>query len=149
MSSSNAQKAKEIINKIPVLAVATFSIKRKPWVTPVEAAHDENYNFFWIAAKSAKHSENIRANNEVAMVIFDSSQNAPAAEQVFMEALVFELESEQDIAAALACLQAESHQPMRDVFDFVDNSRMRVYKSVPQKVCLSSDGGLVEVNLFS
>jgi nitroimidazol reductase NimA-like FMN-containing flavoprotein (pyridoxamine 5'-phosphate oxidase superfamily) len=156
MADTTTEKARAIIVKTIYITVATFSKNRKPWVTPLYTAYDENYNFFWFSGKNSQHSENVRANNEVAMVIFDSTAPEGTGEGVYMEALVFELEDEQEIAHAIGCLDKRSHSSPRDVFDFVDSSPLRVYKAIPQKVWMNIDekmGSLVvdariEVNLF-
>jgi nitroimidazol reductase NimA-like FMN-containing flavoprotein (pyridoxamine 5'-phosphate oxidase superfamily) len=131
------EQAKEIISKILYITIATFSRHRKPWITPVYSAYDENYNFYWISGKSTEHSQNVRANNEVAIVIYDSTVLEGMGKGVYMEALVYELEDEKEIAEALACLYDRKNKPPRDAYDFVDNSPCRVYKAVPQKVWMN------------
>lgn len=134
-----AESAREIIRKIFYITIATYSYReRKPWISPVYSAFDEQYNFYWISGKSAQHSQNIRDNNEIAIVIYDSTAAEGTGEGVYMEAVAFEVEDEREIAHAIPLLYDRMNQPHRDIFDFVDSSPQRVYKASPKKVWMNS-----------
>ncbi len=66
------KKAKEIIENNIYCTVATSTKDGKPWISPVFFGYDENYNIYWVSDKNAKHSELIRNNPSVAIVIFNS-----------------------------------------------------------------------------
>lgn len=64
----NAAKAKEIIEKIPYITIASVQDDGLPWNAPVfaaYAAYDETYNFYWGTAAGNQKSKNIKANNNV------------------------------------------------------------------------------------
>ncbi len=135
---SHSKQALHIILSIPYLTIASLSRDRKPWITPVFAAYDSEYNFYWISAKDALHSQYVRANNEVAIVIFDPRVTEGTGQGVYMEALVYELEDENKIAEAIPVWFDRAGRPHRHMFDFVDNGPVRIYKAVPHKVWLST-----------
>jgi uncharacterized protein YhbP (UPF0306 family) len=67
------KRARAILVQIKYVTLATSSPDGVPWNTPVYAAFDEAYTFFWVAAKYARHSQNIRANHRIAIVVYDST----------------------------------------------------------------------------
>lgn len=132
------QTAKDIIEKNLYITIATYGYKeRKPGVTPVFFASDENYNFYWVSSKTAQHSQNIAANNEIACVMFNSEVPEGTGRGLYVEALAFEVTQEQEIENALNLLSKKSGKKYRDVYDYVDSSPVRVYKAVPKKIWLN------------
>ena len=65
-------KAQQIISENIYMTIATSSIDGKPCISPVFFAYDEDYNLFWVSNKESRHSTLIKANSQVAIVIFDS-----------------------------------------------------------------------------
>lgn len=59
------------------MVIATANPEGKPWVSPVFYTYDEDFNFYWVSAKSAIHSENIRRNARVAITIFGPASPDP------------------------------------------------------------------------
>ena len=73
MDDQNIKKTKKIIENIIYITLATVDANGNPWNSPVFAAFDEKYNFYWRSAKDAMHSQNIRTNNKVFIAIYDST----------------------------------------------------------------------------
>ena len=67
--------ARDIIEQNQYMTLGTTSPDGKPWVSPVVYAFDKNYNFYWISLPNSKHSQNITANKNISLAIFDSHQN--------------------------------------------------------------------------
>ncbi len=44
-----------------------------PWNSPVYSAFDKDYNFYWASWKENQHSKNIKENEKVFVVIYDST----------------------------------------------------------------------------
>lgn len=135
----NAEKAKNIISKILYITIATASKDGKPWNSPVYSAFDENYNFFWTSSPLAQHSRNIEENNDVFIVIYDSTVREGAGEGVYIQAKAFELNGEKEIERALQFLYARKNKPAKPVSEFVGGSPRRVYKAVPGKFWINTD----------
>lgn len=117
------------------------------------AAFDEAYTFFWVSAKYARHSQNIRANNRIAIVVYDSTVLPGTGKGGYIEARTYELTDEQGCREALACLQSRGWEHPPSV-DMVAGATLRgVYKAVPEKIWINTEDehgldGQVEVDVL-
>jgi pyridoxamine 5'-phosphate oxidase-like protein len=68
------------------MTLATADADGVPWASPVWFATDDGTTFYWISDPGARHSRNIAARPEIAIVIFDSTVAPGSAEAVYMEA---------------------------------------------------------------
>src|SRR5947207_10929303 len=71
--SENSRLAQAILSQLAYITLSTTTKDGVPWNAPVYAAFDETYTFFWVSAKYARHSQNIRANHRIAIVVYDST----------------------------------------------------------------------------
>src|SRR5258708_17012146 len=114
MEKSLEEKYREIIKKNIYLAVATASKEGKHWISPVFYAFDDGYNLYWVSNKDSLHSQLIRANPQVAIVIFDSSVPEGAGDGVYFEAIASELETEEEIKQGIEIMdQKETKDKFR------------------------------------
>jgi len=81
-----AEVAKRIIQANVYMTLATADREGRPWVSPVWFAHEDFARFAWVSKPDARHSQNIAARPEVAVVIFDSTVGAGGAEAVYADA---------------------------------------------------------------
>ena len=94
--------ARRIVDAMMYMTLATADAEGRPWASPVWYARASDAEFVWVSEPSAKHSRNLAARREVALVIFDSTVPVGAAEAVYVEALAQELagdEAERGIEA--------------------------------------------------
>ena len=140
---NNIKKAKSIIEKIIYITIATVSKEGKPWNTPVYSAYDENFDFFWASWKENEHSKNIRNNGEVFLVIYDSTVPEGTGEGVYVQAKAQELYDPKEVEHAMRYLYGRKNKTPRKAEEFLGNFPRRVYKAVPEKFWLNTDG---EVN---
>jgi len=155
MTDPNTDKARKIIRDIRYITIATASKDAMPWNTPVFAAFDEDYNFFWGSNKDAQHSQNIRVNQNVFIVIYQSTQ--PAGDGVYLQAIAFELTDRKEIKKAYELLTKRASDYPWSIEDFFGDGHPRLYKAVPEKVWMyqasKKDGKFldtrVEVNLLT
>lgn len=146
MEAQLAQRAKEIIQKILYITIATVNNTGQPWNSPVYSAFDEDYNFYWASDVKNQHSENIAQNNKIFLVIFDSTAKEGTGEGVYILAKAHQLTAEDEIRKALSYLDGrvgKTKDPVTRVFEFMGDMPRRVYKAVPEKVWMNADG---EVN---
>lgn len=73
MKNNLIQQAKDIIEKIIYITLATVDKAGNPWSTPVFTAYDKQYNFYWRSAKDALHSQNMKANGKAFITIYDTT----------------------------------------------------------------------------
>jgi len=152
--SENTKPVQAILSHLPYITLATATKDGAPWNAPVWAASDEAYHFFWVSTKYARHSQNIRANPRIAMVVYDSTALPNTGKGIYMEARAYELTDEHECREALACLQRRGWERPPSV-DMVVGATLRgVYKAVPEKIWISADDehgfdGRVEVDMLS
>jgi nitroimidazol reductase NimA-like FMN-containing flavoprotein (pyridoxamine 5'-phosphate oxidase superfamily) len=150
--SENTRLAQAILSHLPYITLATATQDGIPWNTPVYAAFDETYTFFWVSAKYARHSQNIRANPHIAIVVYDSTVLPGTGKGVYMEARAYELTDEQECREALACLHRRGWEHPPSV-DMVLGATLRgVYKAIPENIWISTEDehgldGRVEVDV--
>jgi nitroimidazol reductase NimA-like FMN-containing flavoprotein (pyridoxamine 5'-phosphate oxidase superfamily) len=139
----NIEKAKKIISDILYITIASVSKDGVPWNSPVYSAFDEQYNFYWVSPVTATHSENVKGNPQVSIVIYDSTVPEGTGEGVYIQAKAHEINDEKEIEHALPYLYNRKNKPVRPIASFTGGSPRRVYKAVPGKVWVNDT---VEVN---
>lgn len=157
MEDKFVQRTKDIIFKILYITIATSTKDGKPWNSPVYSAFDEEYNFFWASDQNGQHSKNIRENNNVFIVIYDSTAPEGTGEGVYIQAKAYELTDEAEITHALKHLDERVGKKPHSPNGFLGGMPRRVYKAVPKKVWVNDDGDVngnyidirIEVDLFA
>src|ERR1051325_2353833 len=104
MYEQRNKRAKEIIEQILYITIATASKVGTPWNSPVYSAFDEDYNFYWISDQNGQHSKNIDENDKVFIVIYDSTVPESTGEGVYIQAKARRLEYPEDIENGLKYL---------------------------------------------
>lgn len=140
MKDTLVTKAKEIISKILYITIATSTKDGQPWNSPVYSAFDENYNFFWISWTKNQHSKNIRDNNQIFIVIYDSTAVEGQGHGVYIQAKAFELANDKEIEHALKYLDGRINKLGRHkISQFQGNKPRRIYKAIPEKIWVNTD----------
>lgn len=124
--------AKKIVEKIVYITLSTCSKSAIPWISPLFCAYDKDYNFYWISSQKSVHSANIEENENVAMVIYDSTAPEGKGYGVYMSAKAAALENIEDIRRGLAALYKRKRKPAPDAKLFFGDSRRKVYMAVPK-----------------
>lgn len=131
-------KAKEIIEKMTYITIASISKEGKPWNAPVFSAYDNNYNFYWGSYRESQHSKNIRANENIFLVIYDSTADAGTGEGVYIEAIGTELGDSKEIELVHTLLQTRHRVPYWKLEQVQRNGPIRLYKAKPKRVWMNS-----------
>jgi Pyridoxamine 5'-phosphate oxidase len=66
------------------ITIATADSNGQPWNTPLYAAYDEHYNFYWASWTESVHSRNIRQNPAVFLVVYDSTVPEGTGEGIYI-----------------------------------------------------------------
>lgn len=135
-------RARRIIEKILYITIATSTKDGKPWNSPVYSAFDEDYNFFWASDKNGQHSKNIAENEDIFIVVYDSTVPEGTGEGVYIKAKAYALEDEKEIQHALECLDARVGKKPHDPKGFLGDMPRRAYKAVPEKFWVNDDGDI-------
>lgn len=136
----SGNRAKEIIEQVIYLNIATVDTNNQPWNTAVFYAYDEDLNFYWGSDKDSQHSQNILANDKVFITIYDSSVPAGEGEGVYIQAEAKEVTDSEEIKKAHTLLQNRRPVPYWKLEQMMGNGAVRVYKAVPQKVWMNDEG---------
>jgi general stress protein 26 len=144
-----AARAKKIIDRIIYVTVATSTNDGVPWNSPVSAAHDADYNFYWASWVENVHSRNIRENEDVFLVIYDSTAPEGMGEGVYIKAKACELTDRAEIEKAIrTCSQRDGREP-DSPDDYSGAQPRRMYKAVPEKAWVNGfgdvDGNYVDI----
>ena len=140
MTDSLTDRAKKIIEQILYITLATVSKDGTPWNTPVYSAFDDNYNFYWISWTKNQHSKNIKDNNQIFIVIYDSTAVEGQGHGVYIRAKAHELGNGKEIEHALKYLDGRINKLGRHkISQFQGSKPRRIYKAVPEKVWVNTD----------
>lgn len=68
------------------MTLGTADASGTPWANPVWFATDDLRRFLWISSPETRHSRNIAARPEIAIVIYDSRTTPAERQAVYIEA---------------------------------------------------------------
>jgi uncharacterized protein YhbP (UPF0306 family) len=151
--------ARRTIHHVSYITIATIctGIEPMPWNTPVYAAFDSTYDFFWISDQHSQHSRNIRRNPHAFLAIYDSTipEGTGAGKGVYIQAHAEELSDPHQIARAHRLVAQRSGTAPRPADYYLGEMPGRIYRAAPQRLWVNDvadRGGLhvdtrVEVDL--
>lgn len=142
MQETPEQIAKRIIESIRYITIASVSNNNIPWNSPVFSAHDKNLNFFWASDQNAQHSKNIKENNQVFLVIYDSTVQEGAGEGVYIQAKAYEIKDEKEVRNALKYLDGRVNKKSHTPNQFLGTMPRRVYKAISEQIWVNGDGNV-------
>ena len=128
MSEYHTKRAQEIVQRIIYATIATASVQGKPWNSPVRHCFDEDMNIYWFSDKEGQHSKNVRENEQVFIVIYDSTVPEGQGEGLYFEATAEELNDSEQIRKARRIKKGEDKDAPDD---FMGDAIRRVYKATP------------------
>jgi nitroimidazol reductase NimA-like FMN-containing flavoprotein (pyridoxamine 5'-phosphate oxidase superfamily) len=86
--------ATAVIESNHYMTLSTADGEGRPWATPVWFAHAAR-EFIWISRPDARHSRNLAARPQLAIVIFDSTASPKRRQAVYVEAVAQELSGDE------------------------------------------------------
>jgi nitroimidazol reductase NimA-like FMN-containing flavoprotein (pyridoxamine 5'-phosphate oxidase superfamily) len=114
------------------MVLSTADKNGNPWITPVAYTFDKNNSLYWVSSKDSRHSSNIRARKEIAIVIY---MTEPTRDAVYIEAEAQELANDTEITSAIEVINTRK-QPdkyrVKSLTDVSGQASWRVYKAVPK-----------------
>jgi pyridoxine/pyridoxamine 5'-phosphate oxidase len=135
---------REIVDANRYMTLATADGEGTPWASPVWFAHAGYRELFWISRPSARHSRNIAARPQIAIVIFDSTVPEGEAAAVYLEAHAEEVtESDPGRARAIEAYASRSATSGGIAFtaaDVTPPSELHLYRAIATSVYLLGDG---------
>lgn len=104
---SPSDVARRIIDANSYATLATADAEGRPWVTPVWFAQRDLREYLWVSRTERRHSQNIAERAELALVVFDSTAVAGAANAVYVEAVAAPV-SDSELGDLLAVFNARA-----------------------------------------
>ncbi len=92
MEERHITSAINILKNIKYITIATVCADGSPWNTPMAPTFDKELNFRWGSDEHSVHSENIRNEKRVFIVIYDSTAPEGTGEGVYMKGEAVELD---------------------------------------------------------
>lgn len=135
MSDYHNKRAVEILRKIRYATIATANKDGKPWNSPVAHEYDDQLNVYWFSDKQNQHSQNVRENEDVFIVIYDSTVPEGDGEGVYIEAKAVEVSDPEEILRIRRIKKGEDYQGPSG--EFLGEAIRRMYKAVPKRVWMN------------
>lgn len=139
MRNDLLSEAKDIITNNRYLVLAT-SLNDAPWAAPLFFAVDNEYNFYFVSGKEARHSIHIQSNANVAITIYDSHEIPERADGVYVEGLA-EVVGREDLPRIMEVVylkrfpdEQERSLHVHPPEDFLGDSPRRFYLVTPKKM---------------
>ncbi len=98
---------RSVIGANRFMTLATADAQGTPWASPVWFARQDERRLLWASRPTTRHSRNIAARPEVAIVIYDSRTTPDERQAVYIEATAKELEGE-ELDSGLSAFSRES-----------------------------------------
>lgn len=124
-------RASQIIHTIHYAVVATASKEGIPWNSPVSYICNDTGELYWFSNKDSTHSRNIRENNRVCIVIFDSTAPPGKGRGVYIDARAYELEDPLEVHKARSYVAEDIRLTPEH---FLGTASRRAYKAIPRAI---------------
>ena len=129
------EKAKQVLNKITYLTLATVDKEGNPWNSPVYCGFDEDYTFYWSSWTENQHSQNIINNGRVFAVVYDSTAVSGNAFGVYFQGIAEVIEAENKIFnKAIDTIYTKNGKPKRDKKYFLGSGLRRLFRFMPKTI---------------
>jgi nitroimidazol reductase NimA-like FMN-containing flavoprotein (pyridoxamine 5'-phosphate oxidase superfamily) len=124
-------EARAILAANRYMVLSTADADGRPWVSPVWFASDDGVTFLWISKPGARHSQNIAARPEIAIVVFDSSAAPYESAALYVDAVAERLDGAERDAAVAAYSRATVAVglPAFAPADVAEGARWRMYRA--------------------
>jgi nitroimidazol reductase NimA-like FMN-containing flavoprotein (pyridoxamine 5'-phosphate oxidase superfamily) len=137
MKPSFEHRAAKILKEITYMTLGTVSPSNEPLTTPVYTAYDEELNFYWGSPSTTHHSQNLKTNNKVSFVIFNSKATEEDAEGVYGIGTAEELVTKEDIAKSLTYTYGRGGDTPEPAEMFMGESPVRMWKLTTRQLWMN------------
>ncbi len=135
------KRAKEIIEQIRYITIASVTEDGMPWNSPVFAAYDKDYNFYFSTHTDSQKAKNIKNNPNVFIAIYDSTVPPGTGEGVYIQATVQQINGLDEIKRLYHDILMPRHDNhFWDIAALSGDGPIRLYKATPQKAWMNDDG---------
>lgn len=137
------ERARALIERNTLLALATADPTGRPWVSPVFYAFDDRHRLYWVSDAEARHSAHVRSNGAVALVIHDTVDGRVDA--VYVDASAIELDDEDSVTEGMRVMASRDDlQPpywrIGDIGDVTGSGPWRIYRATRESTWVRDRG---------
>ena len=138
MSEDLINRAKELLDAIQYINVASVTPDGLPWNTPVYAKYDHALNFYWASWVHAQHSVNIRTRRDVFITLYDTTRRRGDNNRrcLYLTGTASELNDSSLIEPILGLLYGDEAQTM-SVEEYAVTAIKRIYRFSPSAAWLN------------
>lgn len=137
---TDLEAAEYIIKNNHIMVLSTADDAGKPWISPVNATHDHDLNFYWVSSKTANHSKNILTRPQVAFVVLCDVERELDAVYAEAEARVVSDEAEIEALIKLRAQDEEKNKfTVESAADVTGDAIWRIYRATPHKIWKRGD----------
>lgn len=123
------------------LVLGTADAEGRPWTTPVYFTPGGPDRYLWVSSPQARHSRNIAARAEVALVVFDSTVPVGGAEAAYVEGRA-RLVPEADLERSAAAFRARPDDRVAfTAEELCGDGPLRLYEAVAAETSVLLRGG--------
>jgi len=129
--ADHAAVARELIDSVQYMTLATADEAGRPWASPVWFAHEGYRRFLWVSKPDARHSQNLAVRPDAGIVIFDSTVPMGTGQAVYVETTVEQVQGE-DEERGIEIFSARSQAnggPAWTVDDIRPPAPLRLYRA--------------------
>lgn len=128
------ERAKELLGTVLHVPLATVNEDGSPHNSPVFVTFDKAVRTYWASNVDSLHSQNIRQDGRIFLVLFDSMGRGGG---LYIEASAHEVTDEEELAAAVSIVNKRRRELLRAEVaadDFLGRSTQRLYCAWPVKL---------------
>ena len=140
--ADHAAVARELIDWVQYMTLATADEAGRPWASPVWFAHEGYQRFLWVSKPDARHSQNLAVRPDAGIVISDSTVPMGTGQAVYVETTVEQLQGE-DEERGIEIFSARSQAnggPAWTVDDIRTPAPLRLYRATASAHYVLTEG---------
>ncbi|HEX5017526.1 MAG TPA: pyridoxamine 5'-phosphate oxidase family protein [Actinomycetes bacterium] len=133
---TNDDVAREILRAHSYVVLATVNAEGAPWASPVWFAMEESPELYWVSRPNARHSQNIEARPQIAMVVFDSTAAPGVRQAVYLTAIARQVTDPVEIEHGIAVFSRKSVREGAGAFgvnEITSPAELRLYRASVQE----------------
>ena len=129
---TNDDIAREVLATTSYVVLSTADADGMPWASPVWFATEDNAELFWVSHPGARHSRNIAARPQIAMVAFDSTAAPMTGQGVYLTAAAEQMTDPTEVARGIDVFSRQSVRRgarAMSLDDVTGEARLRFYRA--------------------
>ena len=136
---SHDDLARDVLDSVRYVVLATADAEGTPWASPVWFATEDHRDVYWVSYPGARHSQNIAARPQIAMVVFDSTVAPGTGQGVYLSAIAEQVTEPDAIEHGTAIFSRVSTPHGARTFgarDVTGEARLRLYRATVQEASI-------------